>query len=176
MQVPILSLDGFRYTCKEYTSMNTIIQQQTSAQQIAGVIRNFRKVATREGSPMAVFTIGTLPAKCFDFAVDTAEHWAETGKKVLVNGKFSNHNGQIEFVAQNISLIPPGQADTQDHAEITAADQAPIRESGSLVENLSGSVSDMRAKNTFKSTDDNLQGWRYTVQGFWGFRQRDSEG
>ena len=86
--------------------MNSIIQQQQSGSlQIAGVIRNFRKVPTRTCKPMAAFTLGTLPSKCFDVTVDTAEYWAATGKRVLVAGHLSNHDGTIEFVAQSINLV-----------------------------------------------------------------------
>ena len=94
--------------------MNTIIQQQQSASlQIAGVIRNFRKIPTRTGKRMATFTLGTLPSKCFDVNVDTAEYLAATGKRVLVAGHLSNYDGTIELVAQSINLAPAGQADAQ---------------------------------------------------------------
>jgi hypothetical protein len=132
-------------------------QQQHVTQQIVEVIRNFRKVTTRTGKPMAVFTIGTLPAKCFDVAVDTAAHWAETGKKVLITGQFSNHRGQIELVAQNISLAPPSQTSAQPrvsqggYADILAQNQASMRESSTIVENLSGCVSDMKTMNTYSN-------------------------
>src|SRR5450759_1588569 len=94
--------------------MNSIIQQQCRRpHQIAGVIRNFRKISTQTGKPMAVFTLGTIPSKCFDVTVDTAEHWAATGNRVLVAGHLSNHDGTIELVAQSINLAPAGQADAQ---------------------------------------------------------------
>jgi hypothetical protein len=131
--------------------MNSIIQQQQNAPlQIAGVIRNFRKVPTRTGKPMAAFTVGTLPSKCFDVTVDTAEYWAATGKRVLVAGHLSNHDGTIEFVAQSINLAPSGQADAQtgfsqdSYADISVQEQAPIRERGTITENLSGCVSDLK--------------------------------
>lgn len=89
--------------------MNGIIQQQLNAsQQIAGVIRNFRKVSTRTGKPMATFTVGTTPAKCFDLTVDTAEQWADTGKNVSISGHFSNHSGHSELVAQTIGPLNQG--------------------------------------------------------------------
>ncbi len=87
--------------------MNGTIQQQHNvSQQIAGIIRNFRKVITRTGKPMAVFTVGTTPAKCFDLMVGTAEQWADTGKNVSISGHFSNHSGQSELVVQTIGPLP----------------------------------------------------------------------
>jgi len=55
---------------------------------------------------MAVFTIGTIPAKCFDLTVNTAEQWAQTGKNVSISGYFSDHSGQAELVAQTIGPLP----------------------------------------------------------------------
>jgi hypothetical protein len=132
--------------------MNSIIQQQQSTSlQIAGVIRNFRKVPTRTGKRMAAFTLGTLPSKCFDVTVDTVEYFAATGKRVLVAGHLSNHDGTIEFVAQSINLAPAGQTDAQTdfthggYADISAQESAPIRESSTITENLSGCVSDPKS-------------------------------
>ncbi len=52
--------------------MNSLTkQQQNPALQIAGIIQNYRKVTTRTGKPMASFTVGTFPAKCFDVLVDS---------------------------------------------------------------------------------------------------------
>ena len=120
-------------------------QQQNEVQHLTGLISNLRKVTTKTGKPMAVFTIGGTPAKCFDLTVDQAAHWADTGKEVSINGQFSSHQGQIEFVAQNIGLAAQGQADAQVFPEIAAANRAPIRESSTILQNLSGCVSDMRA-------------------------------
>lgn len=88
--------------------MNGVMQQQNASQHIAGVIQNFRKVSTRTGKPMAVFTIGTTAAKCFDLMVGTAEQWAGTGKNVSISGYFSEHSGQSELVVQTISPLPQG--------------------------------------------------------------------
>lgn len=130
--------------------MNGNIQQQQNApQQIAGVIRNFRKVSTRTGKPLAVFTLGTLPAKCFDVNVDTAEQLAVTGEKVLITGHFSYRQGQIELVAEGIGLAAPGQTNAQSYPEIAGVvNQAPIRETSTITENLSGYVTSTRAMKT----------------------------
>src|SRR5713101_2695145 len=96
--------------------MNSLTKQQRNpALQMPGIIQNYRKVTTRTGKPMALFTVGTFPAKCFDVIVDNAEHWAATGKRVLVAGHVSDHDGTIELVVQSINLAPPGtgQADVQ---------------------------------------------------------------
>src|SRR6266446_8836147 len=94
--------------------MNSLTKQQrNTALQIPGIIQNYRKITTRTGKPMASFTVGTFPAKCFDLVVDTAEHWAATGKTVLVSGHVSHHEGTIELVAQSINLAPAAQIDTQ---------------------------------------------------------------
>jgi hypothetical protein len=132
----------------------TIQQQQNAPLQIAGVIRNFRKVSTRTGKPMAAFTLGTLPSKCFDVTVDTAEYWAATGKRILVAGHLSNHDGTIEFVAQSINLAHSAQTDAQtgfsqdSYADISAQEQAPIRETSAITEDLSGSVNNIRTVTT----------------------------
>jgi len=81
--------------------------QRNTALQIAGIIQNYTIVITRPGKPMA--TLGTFPAKCFDVLVDPVEHWAANGKRVLVAGYLSNHEGTIELVPQSINLAPPGQ-------------------------------------------------------------------
>jgi hypothetical protein len=135
--------------------MNGISQhQRNTALQIAGIIQNYRKVTTRTGKPMASFTVGTFPAKCFDVLVDTAEHWAATGKRVLVTGHVSNHDGTIELVAQSIHLAPAGQTDAQtgfaqgDCADISAQECVPMRETSTITENLSGSVSNMKTVTT----------------------------
>jgi hypothetical protein len=129
--------------------MNDIMQQQQNAsQQISGVIRNFRKIPTRTGKSMAAFTIGTVLAKCFDSTVDTAEQWAETGKYVSMSGHFSNHSGQNELVVQSIGQANQGQTVEQDLPEITAANQAPPRESTTIVKDFSGCVDDIRTINT----------------------------
>jgi hypothetical protein len=133
--------------------MNDMIQrQQGSKQQLAGVIHSFRQVPTKTGKKMAVFVIDNQPAKCFDLTVDQAQQWAVTGEQVSITGQFSNHNGQTELVAQTISLALSGQSlmrtgFSQGYAT-SAANQAPIRESSMIVENLSGCVSDMRALKT----------------------------
>jgi hypothetical protein len=135
--------------------MNTITnQQRNTAVQIPGIIQNYRKVTTRMAKPMATFTVGTFPAKCFDVTVDTAEHWAATGKRVLVAGHLSNHDGTIELVAKSINLAPAGQTDAQTdftqggYAEISAQEQAPVRESSTITENLSGSVTNIKTITT----------------------------
>src|ERR1035437_3399091 len=137
---------------KENMTMNSTAKpQRNTALQIAGVIRNYRKVTTRTTKPMATFTIGTFPAKCFDVTVDMAEHWAATGKTVLVAGHVSYHEGTIELVAQSINLAPAGQTDAQTgfsqggYPEISAQEQAPMRESSTIMENISGCVSNLRA-------------------------------
>jgi len=127
--------------------MNVIMQEQRNTrQQIAGIIWNFRKVTTRTGKAMAVFMVGTIPAKCFDLTVDQAERWAQTGKQVSITGQFSYHNGQVELVAQDIALAAPGQIAAL--AEIAASNQASNRESSMVVENLSGCGSDVRTVTT----------------------------
>lgn len=135
--------------------MNGINQHQRHATvQIAGIIQNYRKVTTRTGKPMAGFKVGTFPAKCFDVLVDTAEHWAVTGKRVLVAGHLSNHDGTIELVAESINLAPSGQSDAQTgfsqggHADISAESRASLRETSTITENLSGSVTNMRSITT----------------------------
>ena len=135
--------------------MNDMNQgQQSSTQHIAGVIHNFKQVPTRTGKKMAVFTIDDQPAKCFDLAVEQAEQWANSGKQVSITGQLSSHNGQTELVAQTISPAPPGQTHTRTgssqpgYTNTSAANKAPLRESGMIVENLSGCVSDVRALNT----------------------------
>src|SRR5712692_2316842 len=107
--------------------MNSLTkQQQNPALQIAGIIQNYRKVTTRTAKPMASFTVGTFPVKCFDVLVDTAEHLAATGKRVLVAGHLSNHDGTIELVAQSFNLAPADQTGPQtgfsqgDCADISA--------------------------------------------------------
>ena len=128
--------------------MNGNIQQQHNAsQQIAGVIRNFRKVPTQTGKPMAVFTVGTTPAKCFDLMVGTAEQWADTGKNVSISGHFSNHSGR-ELVVQSIGLVDQGQTDHRGLPEIAAANPTSVRESSPIMEDFSGCVSDIRTINT----------------------------
>src|SRR5713226_2004776 len=121
--------------------MNSLTKQQRNpALQIAGIIQNCRKVTTRTGKPMASFTVGTFPAKCFDVLVDTAEHLAATGKRVLVAGHVSNHDGTIELVAQSINLAPAGQTEAQTGftqggcTDISVQEQAPIRERGTITE------------------------------------------
>src|SRR5712691_6896212 len=135
--------------------MNSLTkQQQNPALQIPGIIQNYRKVTTRTGKPMALFTVGTFPTKCFDVLVDTAEHWAATGKRVLVAGYLSSHDETIELVAQSFDLAPAGQIDTQigfsqgDRADISAQERAPIRESSTITENLFGPVSNMKTVTT----------------------------
>jgi hypothetical protein len=137
--------------------MNSITNQQRNpALQIAGIIQNYRKVLTRTGKPMASFTVGTFPAKCFDVVVDTAEYWAATGKTVLVAGHVSHHDETIELVAQSINLAPQGigQTDAQTgfsqgaYAEISVQEQGPTRESSTITENLSGSVSNLKIVTT----------------------------
>jgi len=79
------------------------------------------------------------------------------GKKVVITGQFTNHRGQSELVAQNISLAPPSQTNGQagvsqgGYAHILAQNQASMRESSSIVENLSGCVSDMKTMNTYSN-------------------------
>src|SRR6202166_2178347 len=114
-------------------TMNSITnQQRNTALQIAGIIQNYRKVTTRTAKPMATFTVGTFPAKCFDVLVDTVEFWAATGKRLLVAGHLSNHDGTIELVAQSINLAPAAQTDAQTgfsqggYADISAQEPAPI--------------------------------------------------
>jgi hypothetical protein len=125
-------------------------QQRNTALQIAGIIQNYRKVTTRTAKPMATFTVGTFPAKCFDVTVDAAEHWAATGQRVVVAGYLSSHEGTIELVAQSINLAPAGQTDAQTgftqggYADISVQEQAPIRERGTITENLSGCVSNLK--------------------------------
>lgn len=140
--------------------MNSIAnQQRNTALQIAGIIQNYRKVTTRTAKPMATFTVGTFPAKCFDVTVDPAEHWAASGKRVLVSGHLSNHDGTIELIAQSINLAPQGtgQADAQTgfsqagYADISVQEQAPIRESSTVTENLSGCVSNLKIVSTHSS-------------------------
>lgn len=105
--------------------MNGIIQQQQNAPlQIAGVIRDFRKVATRTGKPMAMFTVGTIPGKCFDLMVGTVEEWANTGKNVSISGHLSFHSGQSELVVQNIGLLPQEQKNGQYLPEIAIVQSA----------------------------------------------------
>jgi len=129
-------------------------RKQNSAIQIAGIIQNYKKVATRTGKPMAVFTVGTFPTKCFDVLVDTAESWATTGKSVLVAGHLSNHEGTIELVAQSIRLAPAAQTDTQacfsqdGHADISAQSQPRTRESSTITEDLSGAVHNVKTITT----------------------------
>ena len=129
-------------------------QQRNTALQIVGIIQNYRKVTTRTAKPMATFTVGTFPAKCFDVTVDAVEHWAATGQRVVVAGYLSSHEGTIELVAQSINLAPAGQTDAQTvftqggYADISAQEQAPVRESSTTTENLSGSVSNMRTVMT----------------------------
>ena len=127
--------------------MNSIIQQQQSASlQIAGVIRNFKTVTTRTGKPMAMFTIGNIPAKCFDLTVSNAEAWASMGTKIVVTGHFSNHQGKTELVADGIAPVAPGtgQADVQTGfsqaglAEKSVQRQVSTRETSMITENLSG--------------------------------------
>jgi hypothetical protein len=101
--------------------MNGIIQQPNASHQIAGVIQNFRRVSTRTGKLMAVFTVGTTSAKCFDLMVDVAQHWAVTGNKVLITGQLSNRSGQNELIAQDISLAAPGQPRAQGYPETVVA-------------------------------------------------------
>jgi hypothetical protein len=86
---------------------------RNAALQIAGIIQNYTRVITRTAKPMATFTLGSFPAKCFDVLVDTVERWAANRKRVLVAGYLSNHEGTIELVAQSINLAPPGQTDAQ---------------------------------------------------------------
>ena len=131
--------------------MNSLTKQQRNpALQIAGIIQNYRKVTTRTGKPMASFTVGTFPAKCFDVLVDTAEHWAATGKRVLVVGYLSNHDGTIELVAQSFNLASAGQTDAQTdfaqggYPDTSAQEKAPIRELSAITENLSGCVSNLQ--------------------------------
>src|SRR5882762_10404991 len=119
--------------------MNSVTKQQRNpALQIAGIIQNYRKFTTRTGKPMAAFKVGTFPAKCFDVLVDTAEHWAATGKRVLVAGHLSSHDGAIELVAQSINLAPPGQPDAQTgfaragYPDVSVQEQAPTRERSAI--------------------------------------------
>ena len=135
--------------------MNSLTKQQrNTALQIPGIIQNYRKITTRTGKPMASFTVGTFPAKCFDALVDTAEHWAATGKTVLVSGHVSHHEGTIELVAQSINLAPAAQIDTQagfsqgGYADLSAQSQVPTRERSIIAENLLGCVSDLRIITT----------------------------
>ena len=125
-------------------------RQRNAAIQIAGIIQNYRKVTTRTGKPMAVFTVGTFPTKCFDGLVDAAECWATTGKRVLVAGHLSNHEGTIELVTRSINLAPPGQVDAQsDFSHAGYADKSveynvSIRGTSTVAENLSGCVSNLK--------------------------------
>src|SRR5216684_4403218 len=128
--------------------MNSLTKQQRNpALQIAGIIQNYRKVTTRTGKPMASFTVGTFPAKCFDVLVDTAEHWAATGKRVLVAGHVSSHEGTIELVVQSINLVPSGQTEAQTdfaqggYPDTSVQEKAPIRARSTITENLSGCAS-----------------------------------
>jgi hypothetical protein len=133
--------------------MNSISQrQQNPTLQIAGIIQNYRTIITRTAKPMATFVVGGFSAKCFDVVVDTAEYWATTGKKVLVSGHLSSHDGTIELVAQSINLAPAGQAETGfsegGDAYISVQGQASIRETSSITENLSGNISNLKTVST----------------------------
>ena len=87
--------------------MKGVTQQQQTVQ-IAGVIKNFKTVTTRTGKPMAIFTVGNIPAKCFDLTVSNAEAWACMGTEIVVTGHFSSHQGKAELVADGIAPVAPG--------------------------------------------------------------------
>jgi hypothetical protein len=126
--------------------MNGINQHQ----QITGLIQNFKMVGTRTGRKMAIFMINSQPAKCFDLTVDQAQQWADTGQKVSISGQFSNHNGQVELVAQDIVLMAPRhtgiQIPQQGYVNTSAA-----RHSSSIIENLCGAVSNIKTISTHSS-------------------------
>lgn len=137
--------------------MNSITQQQQSASlQIAGVIQNFKTVTTRTGKPMAIFTIGNIPAKCFDLTVSNAEAWASMGTKIVVTGHISNHQGKAELVADGIAPVAPGKghADVQTafsqagSAEKSVQKQVSTRETSTVTENLSGCVNNLKIVTT----------------------------
>jgi hypothetical protein len=137
--------------------MNGMAQQQgQQAVQIAGVIQNFKTVTTRTGKPMAIFTIGNIPAKCFDLTVSNAEAWASMGTKIVVTGHFSNHQGKAELVADGIAPVAPGKghADVQTvfsqagYAEKSVQRQVSTRETSMITENLSGCVNNLKIVNT----------------------------
>ena len=133
--------------------MNGMAQQQDQQTvQIAGFIQNFKTVTTRTGKPMAIFTIGNIPVKCFDLTVSNAEAWASTGTKIVATGHFSNHQGKPELVAGGIAPVPPGKghADVQTafsqagSADKSVQRQVSTRETSMITENLSGCVSNLK--------------------------------
>jgi hypothetical protein len=127
-------------------------QQDQQTVQIAGVIQDFRTVTTRTGKPMAIFTIGDIPVKCFDLTVSNAEAWASTGTKIVATGHFSNYQGKTELVADGIAPVAPGKghADVQTDfsqagiAEKSGQRQVSTRETSMITENLSGCVSNLK--------------------------------
>src|SRR5258708_7950725 len=134
--------------------MNSNQQQLRKTVQNSGRIENFRKIATKTGRPMAVFAVGGLDAKCFDLSVDEAESCAYAQKWVRLTGHFSNHGGNIELVAETIVPVTSLSTDTQSEAvseeiaETSVQDHAPMRESGVIIDNLSGPVSNIRTVPT----------------------------
>jgi hypothetical protein len=133
--------------------MNSNQQQLRKTVQISGCIQNFRKIAIKTGRPMAVFAVGGLDAKCFDLHVNEAESCAYTQKFVRLTGHFSNHGGNIELVAETIVPVT-SSTDTQsgavseEIAETSVQDHAPMRESSVIIDNLSGAVSNIRTVPT----------------------------
>ena len=96
--------------------MHSNQQQLRKTVKISGRIRNFRKIVTKTGRPMAVFAVGGLDAKCFDLNVDEAESCAYTQKLVQLTGHFSSHEGNIELVAETIVPVTSLSTDTQSGA------------------------------------------------------------
>jgi hypothetical protein len=137
--------------------MNGVTQQQDQQTvQIAGFIQNFKTVPTRNGKPMAMFTIGNIPAKCFDLTVSNAEAWASMRRKIVVTGHFSNYQGKTELVADGIAPVAPstGQGEVQSGfslagiAEKSIQRQVSTRETSLITENLSGCVSNLKIVTT----------------------------
>ena len=134
--------------------MNSNQQQLRKTVQISGRIQNFRKIATKTGRPMAAFAVGGLDAKCFDLSVNEAESCSYTQKLVRVTGHFSNHAGNIDLVAETIVPVTSLSTDTQSEAvseeiaETSVQDHAPMRESGVIIDNLSGPVRNIRTVPT----------------------------
>jgi len=134
--------------------MNSNQRQLRKTVRISGRIRNFRKIVTKTGRPMAVFAVGSLDAKCFDLNANEAESCAYTQKLVQLTGHFSSHAGNIELVAETIVPVTSLNTDTQSgavseaRAETSLQDHAPMRESSMIIEHLSGVVSSIKTVPT----------------------------
>jgi hypothetical protein len=137
--------------------MNGMKQQQDQQTvQIAGFIQNFKTVPTRTGKPMAIFTLGNIPTKCFDLTVSSAEAGASMGTKIVVTGHFSNHQGKTELVADGIAPVAlgKGHADVQTafshtgYPEKSVQRQVSTRETSMITEDLSGCVSNVKVVTT----------------------------